>query len=212
MKKLLTATLLCGALLLAGCSGNTSAEINNNTITLPQADVSISFPESWEVHTTDETYRSMYDNNEYYQSYYGSVEEMKADFDELGVTYHSQAAASDNTIACILTSEDTTPQEGDEAVPLEEYARTVHDSTIFGYLSSGYKTGEDSRFEQTSYGGKTGYISYYELFAEDGEAFNFGFAEFMFDVEQQRYCIEIYYLTPEAKESAFAILDSITEI
>ncbi len=169
-------------------------------------------PVRWDARSSLDTSIEMVRNNEYNQCCYGSVEEMKADFDGLGVTYYSQAAASDSTIACILTSEDTTPQEGDEAVLLEEYARTVHDSTIFGYLSSGYKTGDDSRFEQTSYGGRTGYISCYELFAEDGEEFNFGFAEFMFDVERQRYCIEIYYLAPEAKESAFAILDSITAI
>ena len=210
MKKLLTIFTLCSALLLTGCSKDESISVNGNTASLDRGGITLNFPDGWKLSNEDEIYQNMYDS--YYSGDFASVSEMETALTEYGLTYYIYAASDNNISACNVSSQDMTPSEDEESTPLEEYARSVHDSTIFAYLASGYKTGDDSSFSQETYGGKTGYLSHFEIFNADGEEKTFfvGFSEFMFQIDMELYSIQICYFSEEEKAEALSIFDNIT--
>ncbi len=213
MKKLFTITALCAAILLTGCSDKKeNVIIDGNTATLEHAGISIAFPDDWVVQGCDEIYADMYSS--YYQNIYSSVDEMKEKLTEGGLSFHVYATSddsdTDNVSIITISSQDMTPAEDDESIPLEEYARTVHDSTIFEYLASGYMTGDDSNFSQEIYGGKTGYLSHFELTTDNGFVNFVGFSEFMFQIDMELYSIQVTYFSEEEKAEALSIFDNIT--
>ncbi len=213
MKKIITTALLAAALLLTGCSdAKRNVTISENTATLEHADISVTFPDEWSVQGSDEIYADMYSS--YYQNVYSSVDEMKKELTEGGLSFHVYAASAgsdtDNVSIVTISSQDMTPTEDEESIPLEEYARTVHDSTIFEYLASGYITGDDSSFSQENYGGKTGYLSHFELTTDNGFVNFVGFSEFMFQVDMELYSIQVTYFSEEEKAEALSIFDNIT--
>ena len=213
MKRMITTVMLCASLLLTGCSdtkGNVA--IDGNTAVLEHAGISIAFPDDWTVQGCDEIYADMYDS--YYQNIYSSVDEMREELSAGGLSFHVYATSdgSDTDTVSIVTisSQDMTPAEDEESVPLEEYARTVHDSTIFEYLASGYMTGDDSSFSEEIYGGKTGFLSHFELTTENGFVNFVGFSEFMFQIDMELYSIQVTYFSEEEKAEALSIFDNIT--
>ena len=212
MKKIVTTAILCTALLLTGCSGaKENVTISGNTAVLERAGVSVSFPDSWTVTDMMDMYEEMYS---YSGDKYDSVDDMIASMTEDGLSYYVYAASSNGTddgVSIItISSQDMTPAEDEESIPLEEYARTVHDSTIFEFLANGYKTGDDSSFSQETYGGKTGYLSHFEIIMDNDLYDIMGYSEFMFQIDMDLYSIQVTYFSEEEKAEALSIFDNIT--
>ncbi len=210
MKKILTTSALCAALLLAGCSDKDETVITENEVTLEQAGITISFPESWEIISAEQTYESMFYS--YYYEIYDDVDAMKAAMEENGQTYYAQVTSDGNLCVCNISSLDMTPAEGEEETSLEDYARTVHDSAIFEYLASGFKTTEDSSFSLETYGGQAGYLSHFELLADGGAEPLMGFSEFMFQEDMELYSIQVCYFSMNEKDDALSIFENIIAI
>lgn len=214
MKKLLTILSLCTALLLTGCSKGESVSIDGNSATLDNAGITLNFPTDWNLSSVDDIYQNMYDN--YYSSNFTSVSEMKSALTEYGLSFYIYADDADNgsdkLSVCNVSSQDITPAEAETDIQLEEYARSVHDSSIFEYLANGSRTGDDSSFSQETYGGQTGYLSHYEIYDVNGEelVFNVGFSEFMFQIDMELYSIQVCYFSESEKEEALSIFDNIT--
>lgn len=209
MKKLLTTITLCAALLLTGCSKGDSIAVEGNSLTFKNAEITINYPEGWDISNGEDVFESMYDT---VSDTHADVDDMKAAFEEDGVTYYSMGYSEDRQSMIVINSLDMTPEGDEDEVPLEEYARTVHDSTIFDYFASGYKTGDDSSFSQQTYGGKTGYLSHFEIYSADGDekTFYVGFSDFMFQIDMELYSIQVCYFSEEDKAEALAIFDNIT--
>lgn len=204
--------MLCAALLLTGCSGaKENVTISGNTAVLERAGISVNFPDSWAVTDMMDMYEEMYS---YSEDEYDSVDDMIASMTEDGLSYYVYAASNNGTddgVSFItISSQDMTPAEDEESIPLEEYARTVHDSTIFEYLASGYKTSADSSFSQVTYGGKTGYLSHFEIITNNELVEIIGYSEFMFQIDMDLYSIQVTYFSEEEKAEALSIFDNIT--
>ncbi len=209
MKRTLTIAALCAALLLTGCAKQ-EVTVTGSTVAVEQAGFSLNFPEGWEILNAEQTYDSMFYS--YYYEIFGSVDEMKAALDEGGQTYYVQATSADESCICIVSSLDMTPAEGEEEVPLEDYARSVHDTAIFEYLASGFKTNDESSFSLRNYGGQPGYLSRFELLTEEDTEPLMGFAEFMFQEDMELYSVQISYFSMNSKDEALALLDNMTAI
>lgn len=211
MKKILAIATFCAALLLTGCSKGENIAVEGNSLTFKDAEITINYPEDWDISNGEVVYENMYDT---VSDAYTDIDDMKAAFEEDGVTYYSMGYSDDRQSMVVINSLDMTSDDGEDEVPLEEYARTVHDSTIFDYYASGYKTGDDSSFSQQTYGGKTGYLSHFEIYSSDEEekAFYIGFSDFMFQVDTELYSIQVCYFSEEEKEAALSIFDNITAV
>lgn len=207
MKKILTAIILCATLSLTACSGSSSPTVktNGNTVTLSDAGVAISFPDSWDVLTGSEMYKDMLkasDNDD--------IDKLIEEFEADGLYYLTSAYSMTDATYVTVSAQDMTPADGDERVSLSDYARSVHDSTIFDFLASGYKTGDDSSFGEAQYGGKSGYLSHFELFLGDTDDFLFGFSEFYFEHETNVYTIQICYYNQESASIAENIFSDMS--
>ncbi len=214
MKKILAIATFCAALLLTGCSkAKETVTIDGNTAILEHAGISVTFPDDWTVQSYDKIYEDMYSHC---SDEYDSVDDMIADMTEDGLSHYVYAASNngieDHVSIVTITSQDMTPAEDEESISLEEYARSVHDSTIFEYLASGYKTTDDSSFSQENYGGKTGYLSHFEIIMDSDIYSIIGYSEFMFQDSMELYSIQVTYLSEEEKEAALSIFDNITAV
>ncbi len=213
MKKIITTAMLCAALLLTGCSKGESVSIEGNSATLDNAGITLNFPSDWSLSSVDDIYQNMYDN--YYNTTFTSVTEMRSALTEYGLSFYIYADTDNGSgklSVCNVSSQDITPAKDETDIPLEEYARSVHDSSIFEYLANGSRTGDDSSFSQETYGGQTGYLSHYEIYDVNGEelVFNVGFSEFIFQIDMELYSIQVCYFSEEDKAEALSIFDNIT--
>lgn len=207
MKKILICALCAATLLMTACSGDTSITVQENTILLNSADISVSVPDAWTVTSGEALYEEMLPLKGY-----SDVNGMIEDHESMGFTYYARTCNSANTAMAVISSQNITPESADdEQITLADYARSVHDSTIFDYLASDYKTGKDSSFSETNIGGIDGYLSYFEVFTKDEEpAFALGFSEFFFQRDELIYTIQVCYFDQNAKEDALSVINNIT--
>ncbi len=206
MKKILTCIFCAAAMLLTGCGGN-SVTVDGADIAIQLADESelkVVLPEGWTASTGDELLEEMLP-----ESGYGSADELTAALEEAGVTYYVRMGSDGG--AAVISSRDMTPETIDEEqMTCEEYARTAHDSAIFEYYASGYKTGSDSSFSQAAHGGIDGWQSYFEVFSTDEEPeFILGFTEFFFEKGSLYYSMRAFYFDQSMKETTMSLISQI---
>lgn len=203
MKKAIFGVVCAAALLLCGCSADdTAVAIVGNTAVVSGAE--ISFPEGWTVTSGDALYEQMAEQAGC------TAEELRTSYDEAGLTYYAQASSGDYAVMAVISSLDMTLEDGEQTT-LADYARTVHDSTIFEYLASGYKTGKDSSFGEVEYGDKQGWLSCFEVFSADEEPqFMLGFSEFFFQQESCIYTIQVCYFDADKKAEAMSVIETIS--
>ena len=189
MKKVISTLLICGIMLISGCAGSAEVTADGNSVTLTEAGITIDFPKEYSVLTGDEIYESLSDA----MSSNISPEEMKKSNEENGLRYLVQATNGIDII--VVTAQDMTPDEDTERTTLADYARQVHDTTIFEYYASGYRTSENTSLTEATYGGKDGWVSFFEV-TEDAEKgsepeFVIGYIEFMFEEGADIYSIQV---------------------
>lgn len=188
MKKAISTLLICGIILTSGCAGSAEVTADGNSVTLTEAGITIDFPKEYSVLTGDEIYESLSGA----MSSSASAEELKAEYEESGMRYLVQATNGIDII--VVTAQDMTPDEDTERTTLADYARQVHDTTIFEYYASGYRTSENTSLTEATYGGKDGWVSFFEVMlpSEDAEPeFLIGYIEFMFENGADIYSIQI---------------------
>lgn len=210
MKKKLAAFAAAAALLFAsGCSSAPGAYDDGGNIVLQDAGVTVTVPDGWEISTGDDVYEALY----YRYGGYEDAEAFKKAMDDEKQYYLACAVKGDEgslTVTALdMASGKEDDTEGAEEFSPADYARSVHDGAIFSCLSEGYSTGGDSVFREEALGGKSGWLSYYELFApgEDGEkVFVMGQQEFMFMQGDYMYSVQTSYSDPELREDAGKVL------
>lgn len=181
--------MICGVMLTAGCAGSAEVTADGNSVTLPEAGITIDFPEEYSVLTGDEIYESLSGA----MSLSASAEELKAEYEESGMRYLAQA--TDGSTIIVVSAQDMTPDKDTERTTLADYARQVHDTTIFEYYASGYRTTGNTSLTEATYGEKDGWVSFFEVTeaAEEGSdpEFVIGYIEFMFEEGADIYSIQI---------------------
>lgn len=208
MKKRIIA-LLFSAVLLTGCAGKQPAvTADGNSITFNKIGTAISFPDSWTVYTNDGLYEQIYKS---YSDIFESAEDMKTALSESGLEYLTYGTSADlGSIVTISVQDMTADSSEDISFTAEEYARSVHDTTIFSYQSSGYKI-KDGSFSETTYGGKSGYLSHMEIISADEESqLVIGMSEFMFESGTDMYSINVCYSDSDNKAEALSVFESMT--
>jgi len=199
-------TAAAAIMLMAGCSSKPGAYQDGGKIVLGDAGVCVTVPDGWEISTGDGVYEALY----YRYGGYEDADAFKSAMEEEKQYYIACAVKGDSgslTITALdMTADDENPER--EFSP-EEYARSVHDGAIFSCLSEGYSTGGDSVFTEKTMGGKSGWLSYYELFApgEDGEkTFVMGQQEFMFMQGDYMYSVQTSYSDTELRADAGKVI------
>ncbi|MGN0687059.1 MAG: hypothetical protein ACI4KA_03015 [Oscillospiraceae bacterium] len=206
MKKIAICIICAAFLLITACSGSNAVSIEGNTVVVNSASLSVAFPEGWSITYGDELNKELLS-----QGGYKNTDDMQKSFKQDGICYYVRAASADDMTIAVVSSQDITPGDGGEWVTLEDYARSVHDSTIFEYYANGFKTGKDSSFSEVHIGEQSGYQSYFEVFtAEEEPVFQFGFSELMLQKDNLVYTVQVSYFTEESKEEALSVFDGIT--
>lgn len=187
MKKAISTLLICSVMLISGCSDSAAVTADGNSVSLHEAGITIDFPEDYTVTVGDAIYESLSGA----MSSSTSAEELKAEYEKSGLRYLVQATNGSDII--VVSAQDMTPDEDIERTTLADYARQVHDTTIFEYYASGYRTSENTSLSEASYGGKEGWISFFEIMlpTESEPEFLIGYIEFMFEDGADIYSIQI---------------------
>lgn len=212
MKKLIFSVICAAALLLTGCKDDdTAVAVEGGRVSLDTVGVVITMPDSWSVLSGDALYEQMAQMTSYAG---GTAEELRAACEESGMSYYAHGTATDASVMAVVSSMDMTPdEEGAAQTSLADYARSVHDSTIFEYLASGYKTGEDSSFSEAEYGGKEGYLSCFEVFTADQQPeFVLGFAEYFFQQDSLIYTVQVCYFDQARKDEAMSVMEDMKAV
>ena len=211
MKKLVVAVALAASLMMCGCSDK-GAEYSDGVAVIGSADVSVQLADDWSVTTGEAVYSHLAESFGY-----DSGAEMQKSLETSGQSYILCAEMASGS-AVLVTSQDLSV--GDDGEKLEqqasvdEYARTSHDSAIFGYLANGLCTGEDSSFSEQEIGGVKGWLSYFEVFIPDGEeqVFALGQTEFIFERDGLVYSVQGAYIDINDRETVRSVLNSITQV
>lgn len=193
------AALLAGTLLLTGCAGSKdyTAQEQDGSIIVDAIGMSLSIPQDWNIYTGDEVYEEVYPQ---YSDSYSSASELREYIESAGEEYIAYAVSEDNEAMILLTAQDMTVdgngEETDERITAEDFARTVHDSSIFEYLASGFRTGSNSSFSQETIAGREGWLSFFEVYIpqeDDEPIFLLGQEEFMFQEGDVIFSIQLCY-------------------
>lgn len=196
------AALLAAVLMLSGCS---AVKTNGTSVTLRNAGIRVEVPSDWSVLTGNDAYQSIAENSD---GLYADAKELKKECSESGQQYLALATSADGEVVCTISSYEQTNADGESVAPAD-YARTTHDSTIFGYLASGYATGGDSSFCEQQVAGKAAWLSHFELYLRDGDslgAFVLGQTEHLIESDGKIYSVQVVYSSAQAKSLAEKIV------
>ncbi len=209
MKKKIAALTMAAALTLTtGCSSVPSAYQKDGAVVLKDAGITVTVPEDWEISVGDDVYEALYDR----YGGYNDANEFKSAMEDEKQYYLACAIKGDSaalTITALDMTADNEDGENTEEFSPADYARSVHDGAIFGCLSEGYSTGGDSVFSEETLGGKSGWLSYYELFAPDEngkKTFVMGQQDFMFMEGDYMYSVQTSYSDMELRADAEQVL------
>lgn len=207
MKKTLVFILLCLVLMLSACAGENAVTLNGNTVKINAVDLSVAFPEDFSILTGDEVYNALYQG---ISSDVGSAEDLKKSLEEDGTHYLAQATGT--WAVAVITTQKMTPDDGEGRVSLEVYTRRVHDTSIFEYYASGYKTNSDvTSLTEETIGGRSGYLSHFEVVSDDETPqFIFGLYEFFFENKDHLYMIQVMYFEEDCSDKALSIINSLS--
>ena len=208
MKRIITsAAALFAALSLTACSGNgpdAALKKTDSALEVYACGMKIPFPSDWEVLTGDDVYEKLYENSTGYKD----VKELKENYTGNGAAYLMYAASPDSTTIFSLTSLKITPDgNSGERLDLEEYSRTNHNDSLIGWQMDGYSL-RNTGFGMTEMGGNSAWESRCEVYTED--SLLMGQTEYTFEYGECFCSLQSYYHTPEAGESASAVIGSIS--
>lgn len=199
MKKYMLSAL-SAAILLCGCSADYRTDIENTLIEIESAGIYIDLPDGWNVYGSKEVYKAIFERS---GDVYESAKEIKEEYENEGQRCLALGESADKSVICMVSVHDLTNEDSQEQAEPADYARTVHDSTIFEYLASGYLTGSDSSFDEGSEGGLERWKSHFELFLPDesGESqFVLGQTEYLYSKDNDMYSIQFVYSEQEQHE------------
>ena len=213
MKKLIiTALLLAGISSLCACSGSSeptaAVESTDNGSTATAAGISISFPQDWSCSAGDEIYKQLAALSATNEE---TASEMKQDYADIGMTYLVYAESPDKSAIVFLSSQEiSAAQNTGERLSVTDYARTNHDTSVISFQASGMLINDSSMSEQTI-GGKTGWLSHYEVSSEEEpDTLLLGQSEFTFEYSDSFYSLQCYYYSHDSAQLIEDILGGIT--
>ncbi len=201
-----------GVLLLCGCSAGSGAVIDDSgVVRIESAGIGVELPDGWTAYVGEEMYELIFERS---SGEYSDVDEMKKAFDAAGQKYIAYALSEDSTAMAVVTAQDlTTDTDGeklDEPLSAADYARSVHDNTIFEYRASGYMT-TGSSFSEVTLGGKSGWLSAFDVTENDEEgALLLGMSDFMFREGDNVYSVQLLYSDEESRAQTNEVV--ITEL
>lgn len=203
MKKLLIPLILCAAL-LTGCAGTPAVTMQDNTVTLNEINTAMEFQDGWKVYTGDAVYEQM---TGYFE------ENMREAINAMGLDYLVYAQSDDLGIMVTVSVQDMTVDASEDVtLTAEEYARSVHDTTVFSYQANGYKI-QNSGFSEENYGGNAGHLSRFEaLSTDEDQEFVMGMMEYMFEKGTDMYSIQIVYSNGDDRAEALSVLEKMSEV
>ena len=215
MKKLIAAAaaiiLTAG---LCGCSGSSGAvgavisEQENDSV-VTAAGLSLTIPQEWEVYAGEDVYKVLFENS---GAGFDSADDLKESYNSAGISYLMYAANSDQTAFMTFTAMKITTDEAGQRSTAEEFARSNHDTGVISYQANGFPI-SGSSFTAETLGGKSGWLSKYEVFSDEDEPqLIMGQAEFIFEQDGCFYSLQSYYHSEEAGEQTADILAGITAV
>lgn len=178
MKYALCAVIFAAAL-LPGCKRGLVCE--NGVTVIENANITLSVPEDWRVTTGDAVYEEMY---EAVSDEYGSVKELKSSFEDSGERLLLNARSADGAVGVLFSETD----RGD--VSAADVLRSVHDTSIFDFRSSGFFT--ESSFEEYDWGGVEGVLSDIKVSEEKGKPAVLEEKEFCFERGELAFSLKIH--------------------
>lgn len=208
MKKIILAS--AAAMLVSGvvgCSSPQEAVLNSSDekITAVALGMEIPFPNDWTVSVGDDTYKMLFEDGE---SGAESAKQLKQSYEEIGMSYLVYAVSPEKTAVFNLTTLKTEEINGEKPA-LENYALTNHSDTIFTYQASGMSL-QNTKFEQTEIGGRSGFISSCEVLSEpESGVIMLGQSEFTFEQDGCYCSIQVYYMDEASKEETNAVISEI---
>lgn len=194
IKYALCAVICAAAALLAGCKKGLVCE--NGVIVVDNANITLSVPEDWRVTTGDAVYDEMY---EALSDEYDSVKELKSSFEDSGERLLLDAQSPDGAVGVLLSETDRTD------VSAADVLRSVHDTSIFGFRSSGLFT--ESSFEEYDWGGVIGVMSDIKVSEKKDQSVVLEEKEFCFERGELIFSLKIH-ITSGFDQAADSIIIS----
>lgn len=179
IKYALCAVVCAAAALLTGCKKGLVCE--NGVTVVDSANITLSVPEDWQVTTGDAIYDEMY---EALSDEYSSVKELKSSFEDSGERLLLDAQSPDGAVGVLLSETD----RGE--VSAADVLRSVHDTSIFDFRSSGLFT--QSSFEEYDWGGVLGVMSDIKVSEEEGKPVVLEEKEFCFERSELVFSLKIH--------------------
>ena len=212
MKKFLAAAaavvITLGATACSGNSTQSAAESRTESGSdVSSCGISVPFGEDWTVYTGDSVYEQLPGDDDGS----GSADDLRKSYEDNGTACLLYAVNSDKSAVMSLTTVTiTTDETTGERLTAEDYARSNHDTAIFTYQASGFTT-RNSSFGEETIGGKSGYLSHYELCTdEEASELLMGQSEFIYEMDGKFCSLQAYYHTEEAAQQTGDILAAVT--
>ena len=201
MKKRFAAVALAAVMLLGGCKSS-GVKLSENRAVFQNEGFAVELPEDWVVYTGKDIYKEISE-----VSGEDAGELQKSD-EKAGLRFLLLAKSPDETVTLNVTAQslavDSDGNEIAEPMSAELYARSAHDSALFDYFASGFRSGGDSVFEEETVGGAKGWHSYYEIYLpeEEGGGFLYGQSEHLFGVGDEVFSVQTAYVSQDSRQSA----------
>ncbi len=207
MKRIIIAAATAAAILMSvtGCSAQNGATSTENGWRISGINTVIDYPDHWEVYTGDELYEMVYS---YYNGGFEDAQDMKELMALDGLEYIIFGADAETGSSVTVSVQDMTV--GEEHPTAEEYARSVHDTALFTFMANGYTTNGTGAFVEAELAGNKGYLSQYQLYDPETDEFVQGGAEFMTQLGDDMYSIQVAYCYETEMEEAMSVLEGIT--
>lgn len=199
---------------LSGCAegyGSVSAVLTETSdgSSVSAAGLCINIPADWEVYTEGKAYEKLYENS---SEDYESADDLRKSYEDNGISYLLYAVNSDKTAMINFTALTITSDEIGERLSAEEYSRTNHDTAVITFQASGMKI-KDSSFNEEVCGGKSGYLSRYEIYTdEETTQLLMGQSEFIFEQDGKFFSLQTYYNSEEAAQQTAGIFAEISAV
>ena len=195
--------LAAACLLLCGCSKSHTATLaeDGGSVEVSEAGIGVTIPDGWSVYVGDDVYEQAFLNG---SEDYSDADEMKSVMETGGEYYIAYAVSGDGTAMAVVSAQDLSigsdGEELEETVAAADYARSVHNTTIFGYRASGYMT--EGSFSEETMGGKSGWLSEFIVTDPEDDDFRLGQSEFMFEQDGTVFSIQLVFSAEESERQA----------
>lgn len=194
------AAALAAVMLLSGCKSG--VKLSENRAVFQDEGFAVELPEDWEVCTGKDIYKAISEMSG------EDAGELRESDEKAGLRFLLLAKSPDETVTLNVTAQslavDSDGNEIAEPMSAEMYARSAHDSELFDYFASGFRSGGDSVFEEETVGGNKGWHSFYEIYLpeDDGGGFLYGQSEYIFGIGDEVFSVQTAYISRDSRQSA----------